>query len=199
VAVVDRLVRFLPGPLPTYEGGGMLGWEMPTDSIGRVHGSHGNFLVVLRALTYMRSLGGDGLRRVAERSVLNARYLESLLPDAFEILYPAPCMHEFVASAGALKRETGVRAGDVAKALLDRGFHAPTMYFPLVVDEALMIEPTETESPETIEALAAALREIADLARERPEQIQAAPRRTPVGRPDDAAAARHPVLTWEDE
>jgi glycine dehydrogenase subunit 2 len=195
--VVERLVRFLPGPLPVEQPDGGLGWEMPPDSIGRVHGNHGNFLVVLRALAYMRALGGPGLRRVAERSVLNARYLESLLPDAFEIPYPAPCMHEFVASAAALKRETGVRAGDVAKALLDRGFHAPTMYFPLVVEEAL-IEPTETESPETIEALAAALTQIADTARTRPEEIQGAPHRTPVSRPDDAAAARNPVLTWED-
>ncbi len=199
VAVVDRLVRFLPGPLPVERPDGSLAWEMPPDSIGRVHGNHGNFLVVLRALAYMRALGGPGLRRVAERSVLNARYLASLLPDAFEIPYPSPCMHEFVASAAALKRTTGVRAGDVAKALLDRGFHAPTMYFPLVVEEALMIEPTETESPETIEALAAALADIAETALTSPEQIQASPHHTPVSRPDDAAAARNPVLTWEDE
>jgi glycine dehydrogenase subunit 2 len=199
VAVVDRLAGFLPGPLPVDNGDGTLGWEMPASSIGRVHGNHGNFLVVLRAVAYMRALGGAGLRRVAERSVLNSRYLQSLLPEAYQVPYAEPCMHEFVASAAALKRDTGVRAADVAKALLDRGFHAPTMYFPLVVDEALMIEPTETESPETIEALAAALREIADLARDRPGEIRAAPRQTPVGRPDDATAARHPILTWEDE
>jgi glycine dehydrogenase subunit 2 len=198
VAVVERLVRFLPGPLPTRQPAGDFDWEMPADTIGRVHGNHGNFLVVLRALTYMRALGGAGLRRVAERSVLNARYLASLLPDDYQIPYPSPCMHEFVASAAGLKRETGVRAGDIAKALLDRGFHAPTMYFPLVVEEALMVEPTETESPETVEALAAALAEIAAAARSRPDEIHAAPRNTPVGRPDDAAAARTPILTWED-
>ncbi len=195
VAVAEHLVRFLPGPIPERSGDALV-WATPAESIGRVHGNHGNFLVVLRALTYMRALGGAGLLKVAQRSVLNARYLGSLLGDDYEIPYPAPCMHEFVASAGLLKRDTGVRAMDVAKALLDRGFHAPTMYFPLIVDEALMIEPTETESPETVEALAAALRDIAAVARQRPEEVQDAPHRTPVSRPDDALAARQPVLTW---
>ena len=196
VAVVDRLVEFLPGPLPVRDGD-QLRWEMPASTIGRVHGNHGNFLVVLRALTYMRALGGPGLRRVAERSVLNARYLESLVSAAYDIPYAAPCMHEFVASAAALKRQTGVRAMDVAKALLDRGIHAPTVYFPLVVEEALMIEPTETESRETVEAIAEALSSIAREAAADPEHVQHAPHTTPVSRPDDALAARQPVLTWE--
>jgi glycine dehydrogenase subunit 2 len=196
VAVAAHLTEFLPGPIPEHTSDGTATWSMPASSIGRVHGNHGNFLVVLRALTYMRALGGPGLRRVAERSVLNARYLESLLGEHFDIPYPAPCMHEFVASAATLKRETGVRAMDVAKALLDRGFHAPTMYFPLTVDEALMIEPTETESPETVEALATALRQIAALAHEDPEHVQDSPHLTPVSRPDEALAARRPVLTW---
>jgi glycine dehydrogenase subunit 2 len=196
VAVVDRLVEFLPGPLPVRDGD-QLRWEMPASTIGRVHGNHGNFLVVLRALTYMRALGGPGLRRVAERSVLNARYLESLVSAAYDIPYAAPCMHEFVASAAALKRQTGVRAMDVAKALLDRGIHAPTVYFPLVVEEALMIEPTETESRETVEAIAEALSSIAREAAADPEHVQHAPHNTPVSRPDDALAARQPVLTWE--
>jgi glycine dehydrogenase subunit 2 len=172
---------------------------MPASTIGRVHGNHGNFLVVLRALAYMRALGGPGLRRVAERSVLNARYLESLVSEAYEIPYPAPCMHEFVASAAALKRQTGVRAMDVAKALLDRGIHAPTVYFPLVVEEALMVEPTETESLETVEAIAEALLAIAGEAAVDPEHVQRAPHNTPVSRPDDALAARQPVLTWDME
>jgi len=196
VAVVARLVEFLPGPLPTPVGE-RLEWVTPKHSIGRVHGNNGNFGVVLRALTYMRALGGSGLRRVAERAVLNARYLQSLLPDEYEPAYPAPCMHEFVVSAAALKRRTGVRAMDVAKSLLDHGFHAPTVYFPLVVDEALMIEPTETESPETIEALAEALAAIARAAGTDPASVQSAPHTTPVSRPDDARAARHPVLTWD--
>jgi glycine dehydrogenase subunit 2 len=195
VAVAAHLVQFLPGPIPV-RSGDTIAWEQPEHSIGRVHGHHGNFLVVLRALTYMKALGGVGLRHVAERSVLNARYLESLLSDDYEIPYPAPCMHEFVSSAGALKRATGVRAMDIAKALLDYGFHAPTMYFPLIVDEALMIEPTETESIETVEALAFAFNEIAQRAREDAEAVQSAPHNTPVSRPDDALAARNPVLTW---
>lgn len=195
VAVAEHLVEFLPGPIPERDGG-EIRWSEPPRSIGRVHGNHGNFLVVLRALAYMRALGGEGLRRVAERSVLNARYLESLLSDDYEIPYPAPCMHEFVASAEALKQATGVRAMDVAKALPDYGFHAPTMYFPLVVDEALMVEPTETESPETIDALAEAFNEIAASAHEDPLRVQQAPHHTPITRPDEALAARQPVLTW---
>jgi glycine dehydrogenase subunit 2 len=198
VAVVDRLVQFLPGPLP-HRGEAGLEWEMPTASIGRVHGNHGNFLVVLRALAYMRALGGQGLRRVAERSVLNARYLAQLVSGSYVIPYPAPCMHEFVASAADLKQRTGVRAMDVAKALLDYGLHAPTVYFPLVVEEALMIEPTETESPETVEAIAGALLAIAHLAATDADAVQQAPHNTPVSRPDDALAARKPVITWDME
>jgi len=196
VAVTAPLAPYLPGPLPTVQADGSLGWEIPAASIGRVHGHHGNFLVVVRALTYMRALGGAGLRRVAERAVLNARYLASLITAEYDLPYDTPCMHEFVASAARLKRETGARAADVAKALLDLGFHAPTMYFPLIVEEALMVEPTETESPETLEALAAALLAIARRAREDPAGAHQHPRSTPVCRPDDARAARHPVLTW---
>jgi glycine dehydrogenase subunit 2 len=199
VAVAERLARYLPGPLPATLPDGKLGWEMPPASIGRVHGHHGNFLVVVRALAYMLALGGEGLRRVAERSVLNARYLASLINPDYDIAFPEPCMHEFVASAARLKRETGLRAADVAKALLDLGFHAPTMYFPLIVDEALMVEPTETESPETIEALAQAFGRIAREARSDPASAHDHPRATPVSRLDDALAARRPVLTWFQE
>jgi len=198
VAVCRDLVRYLPGPLPTRDEEGAIGWEMPADSVGRVHGQHGNFLVVLRALVYMRALGGAGLRRVAERAVLNARYLEHLLGDRYDLPYPSTCMHEFVTSAKSIKKDTGVRAMDIAKALLDRGYHAPTVYFPLIVDEALMIEPTETQSRETIEALAAALVEIAELAYEDAEVVKDAPQRTPVHRPDDALAARNLQVTWEE-
>ena len=199
VAVVAPLARYLPGPLPAEQADGSLGWEMPEASIGQVHRHHGNFLVVVRALAYMLALGGEGLRRVAERSVLNARYLASLIAAEYDIPFPEPCMHEFVASATRLKRETGLRAADVAKALLDRGFHAPTMYFPLIVDEALMVEPTETESPETLEALAGALLAIAKEARDDPAAAHAHPRETPVARLDDASAARRPILTWFTE
>ncbi len=199
VAVTDRLVDFLPGPIPSADDSGVLHWTMPARSIGRVHGNHGNALVVLRALVYMRGLGGAGLRRVAERSVLNARYLQHLVTDSYDMPYPAPCMHEFVASATQLKKATGVRAMDVVKALLDRGFHAPTVYFPLVIDEALMIEPTETESLETLHALADALADIAATANTNPEEIIESPHFTPVSRPDDALAARRPILTWDDQ
>jgi glycine dehydrogenase subunit 2 len=196
VAVVDRLVRYLPGALPDRGAGGDLAWAAPPASIGRVHGNHGNFLVVLRALVYMRGLGDVGMRRVAERAVLNARYLAHLIQEDFAIPFPKPSMHEFVASAAELKRDTGVRAMDVAKGLLDRGLHSPTVYFPLVVDEALMFEPTETESPETIEALAEALADIAAEARTDPEALHEAPHTTPVRRPDEALAARHLAVTW---
>lgn len=196
VAVTKALAPFLPGPVPVREDDGTLVWNMPAKSIGRVHGRHGNFGVVLRALTYMRALGDVGLRRVAELSVLNARYLETLLADHYEVPYPAPCMHEFVVSAEELKQQTGVRAMDIAKALPDRGFHAPTMYFPLIVHEALMIEPTETHSRETLEAFADALNEIAETAHTDPDAIIGAPEHTPVHRPDEARAARHLDVTW---
>jgi glycine dehydrogenase subunit 2 len=194
VAVRESLVAFLPGPLPARGADGELRWEMPEHSIGRVHGNHGNFLVVLRALTYMRALGGDGMRRVAERAVLNARYLAELVRPEFDIPYDRPCMHEFVASARRLKQRNGVRAMDVAKALLDRGFHSPTVYFPLIVDEALMVEPTETQSRETVEALAAAL---LDIAGDDPDAVRASPVRTPVGRLDEGRAARTLDINWD--
>jgi glycine dehydrogenase subunit 2 len=196
VAVCTNLVRFLPGPLPVRGADGLIRWEDPAASIGRVHGQHGNFLVVLRALTYMRALGGSGLRRVAERAVLNARYLEHLLGDRFDFPYPSTCMHEFVTSGATIKKDTGVRAMDIVKALMDRGYHAPTVYFPLIVEEALMIEPTETQSRETIEAMAATLADIAELAYSDAQAVMDAPVRTPVHRPDDARAARHLQVTW---
>ena len=199
VAVCRDLVQYLPGPLPTRNEDGTIVWEMPSHSVGRVHGQHGNFLVVLRALVYMRALGGEGLRLVAERAVLNARYLEYLLGDRYDLPYPSTCMHEFVTSAKTIKQDTGVRAMDIAKALMDHGYHPPTVYFPLIVDEALMIEPTETQSRETIEAMAAALVEIAELAYENAEVVKDAPRRTPVHRPDDALAARNLQVTWEEK
>jgi glycine dehydrogenase subunit 2 len=196
IAVTGELAQYLPGPLPELGDDGNYGWVMPGNSIGRVHGNHGNFLVVLRAYTYMRALGGAGLRRVAERSVLNARYLAKLLEGTYQFPFPKPCMHEFVASAAHLKKQHGVRAFDIAKSLPDYGFHAPTMYFPLIVEEALMIEPTETESPETVEDLAEALIDIAANAASEPEHLHTAPHRTPIGRPDEARAARQPVLNW---
>lgn len=196
VAVKEELVQYLPGPLPARLADGSLGWQMPAQSIGRVHAYHGNFLVVLRALTYMKALGGNGLRLTGERAVLNARYLASLVADILPTPYDAPCMHEFVATAAAFKKGYGVRAMDLAKGLLDSGFHAPTMYFPLIVEEALMFEPTETQSKQTLEALAEALHDLADLAAKAPDELHKAPTITPVGRPDEATAARQLDLQW---
>jgi glycine dehydrogenase subunit 2 len=197
VAVHDELVPFLPGPLPDADAEGMLRWMMPAKSIGRVHGKHGNFGVVLRALTYMKALGGDGLKRVSQRAVLNARYLEELIRGPYDLPYDSPCMHEFVASAKTLKKDTGTRAMDIVKALMDEGFHAPTVYFPLIVEEALMIEPTETQSLQTMDAIADALLSIAETAGTDPESLHAAPVRTPVGRPDEAGAARNLRVSWK--
>ncbi len=202
VAVSSRLTEFLPGPRAVRLEDGRFDWRSPPRSIGRVHGWHGNALVLARALTYILVHGGDGLRRVAERAVLNANWLRVRLADTFDTPFDRPCMHEVVLSAASLKKRDGVRALDVAKRLLEEGFHAPTVYFPLIVDEALMIEPTETESPETLEALAAAFERIAAEADEEGAagdavSAAAAPRTTPVRRLDEARAARQLVPTFD--
>jgi len=198
VAVTAALADYLPGPRPEWDDeDGRYCLVMPAKSIGRVHSHHGNVGILVRAFSYMVALGPSGLKRVGESAVLNARYLQSLVADRYPSAYSGPCMHEFVASAGPLKKAHGVRAMDVAKALLDRGFHAPTVYFPLIVDEALMVEPTETESRDTLDALAAALLDIAEVAERDPEALHRAPENTPVRRPDEARAARKLVLTWD--
>lgn len=199
MAVVEHLADFLPGPLPrSLDGGSSYTWVAPRRSIGRVHAFYGNAVVLARALAFMQYLGSDGLRTMSELAVLNANWLKARIADTFEVAFHQPCMHEFVVSAERLKAETGVRALDVAKALLDAGFHSPTVYFPLVVHEALMIEPTETESPQTLEAIAQALEEIVASARTDAEAVLAMPRNTPVRRLDEAMAARKPILT-EDQ
>ncbi len=189
VAVAPHLVDFLPGPRPTRLAEGY-GWGEPAHSIGRVHGWHGNALVLARALAYIEVHGSDGLARVAQHAVLNANWLRRRLAETLPAAYDRPCMHEAVLTASPIKSATGVKALDVAKALLDEGFHAPTVYFPLIVDEALMFEPTETESVQTLEALAQAIESIAQRAGSDPEALRAAPRHTPVGRVDEALAAR---------
>jgi glycine dehydrogenase subunit 2 len=194
VAVTDALAPFLPGPRPVADAEGMWRWEDPPQSIGRVHGWHGNALALARAYSYLIANGGDGLRRIAERAVLNANWLRHRLRGVYDIPYDRPNMHEFVASTKTLKKEAGLRAADVAKRLLEEGFHSPTVYFPLIVEEALMIEPTETESPETLAALGDALERIA----RSPEDAAAAPRTTPVGRVDEARAARQLIPTYSD-
>jgi glycine dehydrogenase subunit 2 len=197
LAVSERLVDFLPAPtLEWDERSGRWHWdEDRPHAIGRIHSFHGNFGINVRAYAYLRSLGPEGLRRVAERAVLNANYLRALVEDAFPTAHPGICMHEFVATAKPLKKY-GVRGMDVAKRLIDLGYHPPTVYFPLVVAEALMVEPTETESKETIDGLAAALNQIAREAAEDPDLLHEAPTTTPVRRPDEARAARELKVRW---
>ncbi len=200
LAVSQRLERFLPAPV--------LHWDEPAarwrwdhdrpDSIGRIHSFHGNFGINVRAYTYLRSLGPEGLKRVAERAVLNANYLRVLIEGVFPGAFPGACMHEFVASAKPLKKH-GVKAMDAAKRLIDLGYHPPTVYFPLIVEEAMMMEPTETESKETIDGLAAAMIQIANEAETDPQLLIDAPVTTPVRRPDEARAARSLRLRWSPE
>jgi len=204
VAVSQRLVDYLPGPRPVRSNGGPSEFtlEQPQHSIGRVHSYYGNSLVLLRAWTYIRLNGAEGLRRVADMAVLNANWLRERLRGIYDFPYDRPVMHECVISVSSLKKTTGMRALDVAKRLLEYGFHSPTVYFPLIVDEALMIEPTETESPETIAALADALIDIAiEAEREQAEGMELtsarAPKSTPVQRVDEARAARQLVSTFD--
>jgi glycine dehydrogenase subunit 2 len=195
VAVAARLVEFLPGPKATRQGDGSFAWRTPERSIGRVHGWHGNALVLARALAYIDVHGGDGLTRVAQHAVLNANWLRHRLCEILPAAYDRVCMHECTLQATGLKSKYGVRGLDVAKALLDEGFHAPTVYFPLIVDEALMFEPTETESVQTLEALAQAIERIAEHAQSDPESLRHAPHHTPVSRVDEARAARRLIAT----
>ena len=196
VGVKALLRDFLPeDQVVAFEGG--YRFERPAKSIGRVKSFYGNFSVVVKALCYMLSLGGRGMREAAEGAVLNANYLMHALKEAYEVAAPGICMHEFVLTLETLKHETGVSALDVAKAMIDRDMHPPTMYFPLIVHEALMFEPTETESRETLDACAQALLDIAREAREQPEKLHQCPVTAAVRRPDEVGAARNPVLRYE--
>ncbi|MCX6828865.1 MAG: aminomethyl-transferring glycine dehydrogenase subunit GcvPB [candidate division Zixibacteria bacterium] len=192
VGVVAKLAPFLPVPVigknPQENDRLFLDYNRPK-SIGRVHTFYGNFANCIRAYTYIRALGAGGLRRVSDNAVLNANYLKALLRNDFDIPYDRTCQHEFVLSCNRQKK-AGARALDLAKRLLDYGFHAPTVYFPLIVPEAFMIEPTETESRETLEAFARALIAIAGEAQSDPEKLHHAPFTTPVRRLDEVKAAR---------
>ena len=157
----------------------------------------GNFLVVVKALTYILTLGREGIPEAAQNAVLNANYLQAKLKGTFIPAFDRICMHEFVLDLSSFKKETGVSALDVAKTLIDYGMHPPTMYFPLIVHEALMLEPTETESRETLDWAAEVLRRLYDLAHEDPEYMHNAPHNAPIGRPDEVRAARNPVLRWQ--
>ena len=205
IAVSDRVEPYLPIPRvvrregangagPSYD----LDYDAPK-SIGRLRGFAGNFGVFVRSYAYIRSLGGDGLAEASETAVLNANYLMARLGRglAGKLLPPAyrrTCMHEFVLSGGPARRELGIRTLDIAKRLLDHGFHPPTVYFPLLVDEALMIEPTETESRESLDSFAGAIEAILAEAERDPEIARDAPYTTPVRRLDEARASRRPVV-----
>ena len=162
-------------------------------SIGRVRSFFGNVGILFRGYAYIRTLGPDGLKAVSENAVLNANYLRALVKDAFDVPHAGPCMHEFVASGRSLLRERKIRAMDICKRLLDYGYHAPTVYFPSIVAEALMMEPTETESKETLDAFAAALIKIKG---EDAEVLRTAPHTHVISRPDEVKAAKEPVLRW---
>jgi glycine cleavage system P protein (glycine dehydrogenase) subunit 2 len=199
IAVRAELEPYLPVPVIVRrkDGSFALDHERPR-SVGKVRGFLGPFGVFVRAYAYIRTYG-SGLREMSETAVLNANYLLTRLRDAYELPYDRLCMHEFVLSARRLKHEHGVSALDVAKRLMDYGFHPPTIYFPLVVPEALMIEPTETETKETLDAFADALIAIAREAAEQPAVLKEAPHTRPVGRLDEVKAVKEPVVRWPFE
>ena len=194
VAVRQVLEPYLPSPR-LVRSDDQLRWsdDFPK-SIGRVRSFHGNFGMHVRALAYMLALGGDGLAEATQMAVLSANYIRCRLEGAYQLAFPATCMHECVFSDKGM--ENNIKTLDIAKRLLDYGFYAPTIYFPLVVNGAIMIEPTETESKETLDQFIEAMLAIAREAREQPDLVHNAPTRTPVGRLDEARAARHPVLRW---
>jgi glycine dehydrogenase subunit 2 len=199
VGVGERLIPYLPTPRVLREDDGTYRLERegerPT-SIGRLRSFVGNTGVLVRAYAYIRAHGGTGLAEVSDDAVLAANYLKHRLAETFDIPYDRACKHEFVASATSVKKRTGVRTLDIAKRLIDHGFHPPTIYFPLIVDEGMLIEPTETESVETLDAFADALAAIVEEADRDPAMVTGAPHTAPVRRLDEATAARQPNLRW---
>ncbi|RYL87832.1 aminomethyl-transferring glycine dehydrogenase subunit GcvPB [Sporolactobacillus sp. THM19-2] len=199
VGVKKELVPFLPKPLIIRKSDGSYGldYDRPL-SIGRVKAYYGNFGILVRAYAYIRTMGAEGLRQVSKDAVLNANYLMKRLSPYFETPYKQFCKHEFVLS-GSRQKKLGVRTLDMAKRLLDFGYYPPTIYFPLIVDEAMMFEPTETESKETLDAFADHMIKISEEAEKDPECVQEAPHQTVVARLDETRAARHPVLRYQPE
>ena len=197
VGCKEFLAQFLPGKGVTAAGDGTLSWCDYPHSVGMVKEFYGNFLVVVRALTYALMLGREGIPSACKNAVLNANYIRVKLSGIYQMPYKDTCMHEFVMSLEQEKHDIDVAAIDIAKALLDYGIHPPTMYFPLIVHEALMVEPTETESKENLDELIHAFLEIHETAKTDPEKIRTAPHHTLVGRLDEVRAARTPVLTYD--
>jgi glycine dehydrogenase subunit 2 len=196
VGVSQALTPFLPVPRVRKSDQGYSLEETAPLSVGKMRTFNGNSLILLRAYTYIRLLGREGVRRVSEAAILNANYLRVKLKDAYQLAIEGNCMHECIFTAGKQKPK-GVRTLDIAKRLLDFGYHPPTIYFPLIVDEAMMIEPTETESKQTLDAFIEAMNKIAQEAEQNPDLLKNAPYTTPVRRLDEVAAARHPNLRWK--
>lgn len=196
VGVTQALTPFLPVPRVRKTEQGYVLEESTPLSIGKMRAFNGNSLILLRAYTYLRCLGREGLRKVSETAILNANYLRAKLRERYEVAIDEPCMHECVFTP-AKQKPKGVKTLDIAKRLLDFGFHPPTIYFPLIVEEALMVEPTETESKETLDLFIQALNTIADEADRDPQILQNAPHTTPVRRLDEVKAAREPNLRWK--
>jgi glycine dehydrogenase subunit 2 len=196
VAVKAQLRDYLPIPRIVKRGDVFELREDLPKSVGRVRSFFGNFGVLLRAYTYIVSLGGDGLEEASRMALLNANYIRKKLEKSYQIAFNEPCMHECIFT-DRIQHKNGVSTLDIAKRLLDYGFHPPTIYFPLVVSGALMIEPTETETPETLDAFVDAMLSIAQEAKENPDIVKTAPHSTPVSRLDEARAARKPLLRWE--
>lgn len=198
VGCKEELAQFLPSVLVEKDGD-ELHFTKPEHSIGEMKSFYGNFLVVLKALTYILTLGREGIPQASSNAVLNANYMMNQLKDLYTMAYDDICMHEFVMSLANLKKDTGISAMDIAKGLLDNNIHPPTMYFPLIVEEALMVEPTETESRETLDEAVAVFRQLHAQAAADPEGLHHAPTKTPVTRLDEVGAARHPHLRYHFE
>lgn len=200
VMVAPKLLPYLPAPIVKSEQNGQCGQNFsltsPAKSIGSMGAFHGNFGALVRAYAYIRTLGNVGIAQISEDAIINANYILSQLRDHYDLPYDRFCMHEVVLSARNLKKAHGVRALDVAKRLIDYGIHPPTMYFPLIVEEALMIEPTETESRETLDQFIEVMKTIAQEAQDDSSLLRNAPHETPNTRLDEARAARHPELRW---
>ncbi|MBQ1489836.1 MAG: aminomethyl-transferring glycine dehydrogenase subunit GcvPB [Eubacterium sp.] len=197
VGCKNHLAQFLPGHRVMEGPDGKLHYGTADSSMGAVKMFHGNFLVVVKALTYILTLGKEGIPEASSNAVLNANYMRVKLADLYTMAYDATCMHEFVMDIADLLHETGVNALDVAKGLLDYGIHPPTMYFPLIVHEALMVEPTETEPREELDACIAVFRELWQKAHDDPEYLHGAPHHAVIGRPDEVTAARKPIVKYE--
>lgn len=193
IGVSKALAPFMPGPIVEKDGDAYK-LVTPEQSVGAVKAFYGNFGVMVRAYTYIRMMGAEGLRAVSENAVLNANYMRVKLQDTYHVPFNRVCMHEFVAEGNIAE---GIHTMDIAKRLIDFGYHPPTVYFPLIVHEALMIEPTETESKETMDGFIEALHKIAEEAKTNPDLLHTAPHTTELGRLDEVQAARHPVLKYQ--